>query len=185
MDKSFVLKSQRHYKAFSHPLRLAILKLLNETPRTNEELARALNVASGKLYFHTKTLLDAGMIELLETRQKGHLTEKVYRATAQKFVAEPTLDGSQPPLEALLTGGLDLYRASWNPDQNIHELGGHMVLHHTPERYEAFQRLIRDLFLAFKNTAVDSSTPNAKTLAISLLLHEIPIEKNKEKEKNQ
>jgi len=38
---------------------------------TNEELAHELGVPSGKLYVHTKKLLDAGLIISAGSRQKG------------------------------------------------------------------------------------------------------------------
>src|SRR5687768_884360 len=76
MQEQFILKTTAHWKALSHPLRVAALRLLGDRAMTNEELAQALCVESGKLYFHTKQLLDAGLIELVETRAKGPITEK-------------------------------------------------------------------------------------------------------------
>jgi DNA-binding transcriptional ArsR family regulator len=191
METNFTLQSQKHFKAFSHPLRLAILRLLATEAKTNEELAKALGVASGKLYFHTKTLLEAGLIEPAGTREKGHLTEKLYRTVAQQFVASPTLDGSAPPLEALVSGGLALYRTSWEArearevsgQQHFGELGAHLVLPHLPEQRAAFEKALRELFHNFKETAVAPDTPGAEPLALSFLFHQVPNNKPEEESK--
>src|SRR5579884_2077607 len=83
------LTTPLQWKAMSHPLRLAIVRLLRVRAMTNEELAREIAVASGKLYFHTKMLLQAGLILPAGTRQKGAIIEKLYRATAMHFQTEP------------------------------------------------------------------------------------------------
>lgn len=177
MDNPFELSERKHYKAVSHPLRLKILELLAEEACTNEELSRRLGVASGKLYFHTKTLLDAGMIVLVETRSKGHLTEKLYRAVAREWVAARP-DSDRAPLEPLLRSALDLYRATCE-ESTPSATGGHLVLFHTPERKAQFEALFRDLFRTFRTTAVSPDTPNATSVALSFLLHDIPSEETK------
>ena len=110
----FEMQTPAQWKAFSHPLRLRILEELADQPRTNEELAAALGEQSGKLYFHTKKLLDAGLIVLDSTRQKGPITEKLYKSVARRFTAPaPVKGGSTPPLAPYLVAGLDLYRSVW------------------------------------------------------------------------
>src|SRR5476651_1264141 len=91
------LDSMAQAKGLSHPLRVGILRRLIEEAHTNEELADQLGVASGKLYFHTRKLLDLGMIALVGTRQKGPLTEKLYRATARRFTLPAPVKGGEVP----------------------------------------------------------------------------------------
>jgi DNA-binding transcriptional ArsR family regulator len=87
MLDSFELKTAAHWKGLAHPLRVGILERLKNGAMTNEELAKSLGVESGKLYFHTKQLLTAGLIERAGSRQNGPITEKLYRAVAKKYVA--------------------------------------------------------------------------------------------------
>ena len=163
-------------KAFSHPLRVGILQLLVQDKYTNEELAKRLGVASGKLYFHTKKLLDAGVIELAETRPKGPLTEKLYRATANRFILpEPIKGGDTPPLEPLIVAGLELYRTTWYGTEGLAdqtEFGFHLVLPHTLERRRELLARVRALMEDFQQTTPDA--PDIEPLAITLLLHAVP-----------
>lgn len=48
-------------------------------------MAEILNEKQSRLYYHVKKLEDAGLLELVETRQLGNLIEKYYRRT---FTAE-------------------------------------------------------------------------------------------------
>ena len=66
-----------YWKALAHPLRCGVLSLLANRQMTNEEMAKALGVESGALYFHTKHLLTANLIELAGTRPKGPIIEKL------------------------------------------------------------------------------------------------------------
>ena len=109
MEETFFLDNPKRMKAVSHPLRLGILRLLLQGNKTNEELAKALNVASGKLYFHTKTLLDVGMIELAETRVKGSIVEKVYKPTFTSFYQPPGDGVAEPVLYSTVSEGARLY----------------------------------------------------------------------------
>ncbi len=170
------LQMPQQWKALGHPLRVRALQLLAGRAMTNEELAVALGVASGKLYFHTRTLREAGLIELVETRQKGGVTEKLYRAAARAFLAPPPVKGGQaPPLEPYLQAALELYRRTWQGTGGLPdalEYGFHLVLPHQPERVREFVRRVRELFDDFQ--AGPSDATEAQTVALSVLLHALP-----------
>ncbi len=169
----FELQTPTQWKALSHPLRLRILELLADGARTNEELSAALGEQSGKLYFHTKRLLDAGLIVLDHTRQKGPITEKLYRAVARRFLAPPpTLGGDAPPLEVALTSALDLYRSDWRESGGLPgelQLGFHLALPLAPEQRQEFARRIRALFDDFQISGSDA--PDARRVSLAVLLH--------------
>lgn len=177
MQEQIELTTTAHWKAVAHPLRVSILGLLTEAAQTNEELARALNVESGKLYFHTRRLLEAGLIEMVETRQKGPITEKLYRAVARAFTtAAPEKGGDAPTFDTMLTAALELYRATWRESGGLAdetELAFHLVLPHRPKRRREFVERLRRLCDDFQKEA-SPDAPNARPLAISVLLHGIP-----------
>lgn len=180
------MQTPEQWKAFSHPLRLRILELLAEEARTNEELAAALGEQSGKLYFHTKKLFDAGLIVLDRTRQKGPITEKLYRAVACRFLAPtPVKGGSTPPLERAIAAGLDLYRASWAITGGLagqSELGFHLVLPMGPERRADFIARVRALFDDFQ--AEELNTPGAEVIALTVLMHSVDKKMDKKETKD-
>lgn len=183
--EQFVMQTPEQWKAFSHPLRLRILEELAGEPRTNEELAAALGEQSGKLYFHTKKLLDAGLIVLDSTRQKGPITEKLYRAVACRFTAPvPVKGGKTPPLEQYLVAGLDLYQSTWHETgglPNQIEGGFHLVLPLEPERRAEFTTRVRALFEDFKEAS--STAPDAQKIALTVLMH--AVETRKDDKKNE
>ena len=153
------------WKAFSHPLRLRILEQLAHNALTNEELATALGEQSGKLYFHTKRLFDAGLIVLDRTRQKGPITEKLYRAAAHRFLAPPpTPDGDAPPLETALTSALALYRSDWRESGGLPgelQVGFHLTLPLDLESQREFARRVKALLMTFRQAAPTRRTPGA------------------------
>ena len=172
-EQPFEMQTPDQWKAFSHPLRLRILQLLAADARTNEELAALLGEQSGKLHFHTKKLLDAGLIVLERTRQKGPITEKLYKAVARQFtLPTPTKGGKTPPLEAALLSGLALYRSAWEETAGLSghtELGYHLVLPLEPERRREFTARLQALAAEFSDSA--SNTPSAEPAALTILLH--------------
>jgi DNA-binding transcriptional ArsR family regulator len=74
-------------RALSHPLRLRLLELFAECPRTTKQAAEALGEAPTKLYHHVAALERAGLVRLRETRQNRGTTEKYFEAAASRFVA--------------------------------------------------------------------------------------------------
>ena len=177
--ESFSIQTPAQWKALSHPLRLRILELLADQSLTNEELAAAIGEQSGKLYFHTKKLLDAGLIVLKSTRQKGPITEKLYRAVSRRFIAPaPIKGGKAPPLEPYLSAGLDLYRTAWVetgglPGQT--EIGFHLVLGLVPARRTEFVVRLKSLFDDFR--AAGSEAPDTRPLALTVLMHSLDTQK--------
>ena len=74
-------------RALAHPLRLRLLELFAECPRTTKQAAEALGEAPTKLYHHVAALERAGLVHLRETRQNRGTTEKYFEATKNRFLA--------------------------------------------------------------------------------------------------
>ena len=173
MEETFFLDNPKRMKAVSHPLRLGILRLLLQGNKTNEELAKALNVASGKLYFHTKTLLDVGMIELAETRVKGSIVEKVYKPTFTSFYQPPGDGVAEPVLYSTVSEGARLYFSTWQEIGEPLASGCNYILYHSEANQEILMRKFKDLIEEFKATAIDSDIPGSRALSLTMLLHRL------------
>jgi hypothetical protein len=165
------LNEPKQWKAISHPLRLEILALLATRNLTNEELAAAIGVASGKLYFHTKKLLDAGLIALAEIRQKGPRQEKVYRRTFEDFWIEMVEDGSAPPLAHFIRNALANYEAKWAAGQDFAQYGFHLIYYHTPQREKEFYDRLTELMNDFRDTAVAEGDNGGRLVSLAALMH--------------
>ena len=183
-DEPFEMQTPAQWKAFSHPLRLRILQALADQSQTNEELAAALGEQSGKLYFHTKKLLDAGLIVLDSTRQKGPITEKLYRAVARRFTASPPVKGGKtPPFEQCVIAGLELYQSAWAQTGGLPgqiEGGFHLVVPLDAKRRAEFVGRLHALADDFK--AAGSAVSDAKVIALTVLMHAVEMQKDDKKE---
>src|SRR5262245_11576025 len=76
-------------RALAHPLRLRILELFAEAPRTTKQVADLLGQPPTRLYHHVGALERAGLLVLTETRQIRGATEKWYEATARRMAMKP------------------------------------------------------------------------------------------------
>ena len=71
-------------------LRRRILERLRE-PASAAELAREFGIPRQKLNYHLRVLERAGLVELVETRQRRGCVERVLRATAAELVVDPRI----------------------------------------------------------------------------------------------
>jgi DNA-binding transcriptional ArsR family regulator len=77
-------------RALAHPLRLRMLELFAEEPRTTKQVAQLLGEPPTKLYHHANALERVGLLRLSKTRQNRGAIEKWYEA------ANGTISGGQP-----------------------------------------------------------------------------------------
>lgn len=66
-------------KMLLDPRKKSILDIAR-TPVTVGQIAEELNEKPSRLYYHVKKLEEAGLLELVETRQHGNLIEKYYKS---------------------------------------------------------------------------------------------------------
>ncbi len=76
----------RLLKALAHPLRVAILDLMNTGEWSPNELKKALGEGLSQVSYHIKVLKDFGMIEMTRTEPRRGAVEHYYRATERAFV---------------------------------------------------------------------------------------------------
>jgi DNA-binding transcriptional ArsR family regulator len=86
-------------KAISHPLRTTILGLLHERAATVSELAVALARPKSTVAHHVKVLVEAGLVQVVRTRQVRAIEERFYGRTARMFYVgvERSPDGEEMP----------------------------------------------------------------------------------------
>jgi DNA-binding transcriptional ArsR family regulator len=70
------------------PVRARLLGALRE-PGTATSLAARFGLTRQKVNYHLHALEAHGLVELVEERRKGNMTERVVRATAGAFVVSP------------------------------------------------------------------------------------------------
>jgi DNA-binding transcriptional ArsR family regulator len=78
-------------RALAHPLRLRLLELFAEAPRTTKQVAALLGAPPTRLYHHVAALERAGLLQVHETRKVRGTTERSYAAAPQRSF------GTAPP----------------------------------------------------------------------------------------
>ncbi|HEY6829182.1 MAG TPA: winged helix-turn-helix domain-containing protein [Gemmatimonadaceae bacterium] len=81
-------------RALAHPVRLRILELFAEEPRTTKKVAELLGLPPTRLYHHVAALERAGLLVLRQTRQNRGAVEKWYEAVVRQMRTGPRDDGS-------------------------------------------------------------------------------------------
>src|SRR6202161_2846121 len=81
------------------PIRAQMLAELAQ-PHTATTLAAQLGLARQKVNYHVKTLEQHGLVELVEERRKGNMTERVGQASAAAYVISPAALAAVAPAPA-------------------------------------------------------------------------------------
>ena len=79
-------------RALAHPLRLRILELFTEAPRTTKQVADLLGQPPTRLYHHVAALERAGLLVLRETRKNRGAVEKWYESVSRMMGAPSPLN---------------------------------------------------------------------------------------------
>src|SRR4051812_28676001 len=72
-------------RALAHPLRLRMMELFAESPKTTKQVADLLGQPPTRLYHHVAALERAGLLVLKETRQNRGAVEKWYAGVSQQI----------------------------------------------------------------------------------------------------
>jgi len=86
------LEEPEKVRAALSPLRRQLLTLLQE-PASGTQLAAALDLPRQRVNYHLRELEKAGLVELVEERQRRGCVERILRATAGSFVVDPAVMG--------------------------------------------------------------------------------------------
>lgn len=84
------LEEPEQVRAALSPLRRQLLNLLQE-PASGTQLAAALDLPRQRVNYHLRELEKAGLVELVEERQRRGCVERILRATAGAFVVDPSV----------------------------------------------------------------------------------------------
>jgi DNA-binding transcriptional ArsR family regulator len=86
---ALVAEPERLRRALS-PLRRQLLEHLR-SPASATQLAATLGLSRQRANYHLRALEDAGLVELVEERQRRGCVERILRTTADAFVVDPSV----------------------------------------------------------------------------------------------
>ncbi|WP_427134126.1 helix-turn-helix domain-containing protein [Pseudarthrobacter sp. S9] len=91
-----VIEDPAAAEASLDPIRTRILRELSE-PGSATQLAARVGLPRQKVNYHLKALERHGLVELVEERRKGNVTERILRATAASYLISPAALASVAP----------------------------------------------------------------------------------------
>src|SRR5579859_7503455 len=95
------LETIEQMRAIADDLRQRIFSATVQQPMTVTQIAGRLGEVSAKIHYHVHELEKVGLLKLVETREKGGILEKYYRAVARDINAPPTLLQRASPDETI------------------------------------------------------------------------------------
>lgn len=87
-------------RALAHPLRLRMMELFAESPKTTKQVAELLGQPPTRLYHHVAALERAGLLVLRETRPNRGAVEKWYGAISQQLGAPRSISDNSREAKA-------------------------------------------------------------------------------------
>jgi putative molybdopterin biosynthesis protein len=102
------LQALNKIKILVDPRRLEILRLLMAEPATLTQLARNLKQSPAWIRHHIKTLESADLIEMVEIRTTGRVTEKYYRAKSDAYLLQELILPKTKKPTVVFSGSHDL-----------------------------------------------------------------------------
>ena len=91
LQESIARQRELLISMLSDPLKLRLLQAFAESAKTTKQAAAELGENVTKLYRHVDALHDAGLLVVVEEKQKRGTVERTFRAVAQRFEADHAL----------------------------------------------------------------------------------------------
>jgi DNA-binding transcriptional ArsR family regulator len=109
IKERYEIETIEQLRAISDMLRVRIVAVLAKRPMTVTQLGEELGLAPAKVHYHVRELEKVGLLELVETREKGGILEKYYQPIARSIHVNDALMLAVPEDEAqaMLRGLLD------------------------------------------------------------------------------
>lgn len=151
-------------KVLASPVRLRILRLTLDQPRTNAELAAELGLTTATTHYHVRALLGAGFLVPDPAGRPGRAIP--YRATGRSWQIEPSDDELPAIADAMLSAFLEEWRAG---GRRAAKLGTRVRLRLDEDQLDALDQRLRGLIEEF---AAAPARDGARTYSLLMLVNE-------------
>jgi DNA-binding transcriptional ArsR family regulator len=157
-------------RALAHPLRLRVIRVLYDGPRSNKELATELGEDPATVLYHVRTLVRSGFLAPAGRRvgARGSV-EKLYRSTGKSWRLD--VDSGLPQGARVTAAALDAFLAevrAAGPGAQLETTRLALVL--TADRRDELNRRITDLLDEFAS----GDDPDGEPWALFLAQHRRP-----------
>lgn len=91
MKKTYKIRDLEQVRLLADPFKLQLIQAFAESAKTAKQVAAELGESVTRLYRHVDALYDAGLLDVVEEKQKRGTIERTFRAVAQRFEADYAL----------------------------------------------------------------------------------------------
>lgn len=136
-------------RLLADPLKLRLIQVFAEGPRTVSDVAQELGENVTRLYRHVDALLDAGLVEIVREEKKRGAVERTFRAVARRFEVEQSLftagaGGHEAIIELLRAGEEELLGALSSASGENKPLVTRLRFRASPERLAALRGALEE-----------------------------------------
>jgi len=133
---SYRLEGMEQVRAAADPFRMQILRALGREARSPKQVAVELGVPPSRIYHHVQVLEKAGLVEMVESRQKRGTVERIYRTTAESFLAPADIFGDQAEASGQVVA--ERIRLGTRPEAPFQPTTMHSAFRVTPKNAKRF-----------------------------------------------
>jgi DNA-binding transcriptional ArsR family regulator len=170
----YTITDRDQIKAYVHPTRMMLLRMLAKERRTISGIAKELGVHPANITHHFKLLEKVGLIRIVEKRDTGRNLEKYYRAVAYDFLVRDEAGdhaGKKALALSILKDDLSAAIRTANDDDEREVLALLGTARLSKDNIEEFMKRLHELVRDFRER--DSSEGYAYNLNISLYPNDI------------
>lgn len=180
MRERYDIETLEQLRAIADVLRIHILDLLNQRPMTVTQLGERMGLAPAKVHYHVRELERVGLVELVETREKGGILEKYYQPIAyeigvNKALLSAPVDEAEAALRELLdqisSGYLRAFRRLAEQKESPVASGMTTGVSHIYVTQEDLRKLIHQFYEMLKPFEEQRGVAGEKEITLSMLTY--------------
>lgn len=163
IPERYDLESIEQLRGVADSLRLRIYEALAQRAMTATQVGEEMQIAAPKAHYHVRELERLGLVKLVETRERGGILEKYYRAIARNLIAPPTLLRGAKPEEVVAAvtevftnlsqsflTAMGRYAAADEPQAAHSPIMDGLTLWMTPQELKQMLMSMEDLYAPFR-----------------------------------
>ena len=191
IPETYDLETIEQLRAIADPLRVRIVEALALRPMTATQVGEELDEPAPKAHYHVRELERVGLARLVETRERGGILEKYYRAVGKTLRVPPSLLQMAPPDEVartmdafLSTVASDFQTAisrslnagATNFDETALNLSGDSLW----MTAEEFQRTLKQAMELFKPYNIRRGVENEREISLTVISYDAKLARRAE-----
>src|SRR5579875_1660460 len=168
-----VVNTPQQFKAMGDPLRMRILRIIQQQPATAKQIANRLGIAPGTIGHHLQVLEAAGLAQVVAQRIVHGIVAKYYARTAHIFVMdfpEEVKGHNALSLKILNDARDEMYETYATQGEKAFCRAAFPHASLTPERVQYYEQRINQLVNEFLQETQQSTESDSQVYGLFLSL---------------